>query len=316
MDQNTEKIICKLPEHLQQQIRKLPEHRINQLEEIRIKVNQDTLLISAGKEISLHDREKITPEVLEEILNRLLDYSYYAYEDELSKGYITMEGGHRVGICGRVTLREDKVHLIKEISSLNIRRSRQVIGASQKIIGSVCQVPSDADSIDLHRFSRKSNLHNTLIISPPKCGKTTILRDLARNLSNRGYRVAICDERSEIAGCYNGTASYDLGSRTDILDGCPKAEGILMLIRSMSPDVIITDEIGKPEDAKAIEAALCAGVKIITSIHGNSYEDVAASSIGSLITEQVFETLIFLSATPKTGTVRKVLQLSGLKRGA
>ena len=89
------------------------------------------------------------------------------------------------------------------------------------------------------------DVRNTLIISPPKCGKTTILRDLARSLSNRGYRVGICDERSEIAGCYNGMASYDLGSRTDILDGCPKSEGMIMLIRSMSPDVIITDEIGQ-----------------------------------------------------------------------
>lgn len=316
MDRNTEKIIDKLPEHLQQKICRLPEETLEQLEEIRIKAGQDTFLISGGRELSMHDRSRITPEVMEEILNRLLDYSYYAYEDELSKGYITMEGGHRVGICGRVTLKEEKVHLIKEISSLNIRRSRQIIGASQKIIRSVCCPQTGHGAASKEPADRASCLRNTLIVSPPKCGKTTILRDLARNLSNRGYRVAICDERSEIAGSYNGTASYDLGSRTDVLDGCPKAEGILMLIRSMSPDVIITDEIGKPEDARAIEAALCAGVKIITSIHGNSYEDIAASAIGSLVTEQVFETLIFLAATPQMGTVRKVLQLSELERGA
>ena len=159
------------------------------------------------------------------------------------------------------------------------------------------------------------NVRNTLIISPPKCGKTTILRDLARSLSCRGFRIGICDERSEIAGCYDGKTSYDLGPRTDVLDGCPKAEGILMLIRAMSPDVVLTDEIGKPEDAAAIRSALSAGVKIITTIHGSSFEDAAKSAVGDLITDRVFETLIFLSAQPVTGTVEKILQLPEVSHG-
>lgn len=297
MDTNTERIIIRLPENMQEKIKNLPENVINNFEEIRIKAGKDTLVISEGKEINLRDGDFVTPEILDELLNRLLDYSYYAYEDELSKGYITIEGGHRVGICGRVTLREGKVHIIKDISSLNIRRSRQIIGASKAIINSVL----DED---------KKSIKNTLIISPPKCGKTTILRDLARTLSKKGYRVGICDERSEIAGSYNGKSSYELGSRTDILDGCPKSEGINMLIRAMSPDVIITDEIGKPEDVPAVNSALCAGVKIITSIHGNSYEDVARSAVGELVTNHIFETLVFLSATPSTGTVNKILKLS------
>ncbi len=299
MDENMKKIIKKLPQGLREKIEGLPTGVTDNLEEIRVKAGADSLIISEGREINLHDREESTPEALEEILNRLLDYSYYAYEEELSKGYITIEGGHRVGICGRVSLKEDKVCLIKEVSSLNIRRSRQILGASDKIIGSVCG----------------GGVSNTLIISPPKCGKTTLLRDLARALSERGYRVGICDERSEIAGCFNGRTTYDLGSRTDILDGCPKGEGIIMLIRAMSPDVIITDEIGKSEDACAIEEALCAGVKIITTIHGNSFEDVASSAVGGLIKNHIFETLIFLTATPSTGTVRKIMKLSGMRRG-
>lgn len=303
MDHNTEKIFSKLPDFVRYGIRSLPEHVRNEFEEIRLKARQDTLIISGGRELSLHDKAQMTPDVLEEILNRLLDYSYYAYEDELSKGYITIEGGHRVGICGRVTLKDGCVHLIKDISSLNIRRSRQIIGASEKIIKSVWD-------------QGHGRISNTLIISPPKCGKTTILRDLARTLSMGGYRVGICDERSEIAGCYNGETSYDLGSRTDILDGCPKAEGILMLIRAMSPDVIITDEIGKQEDVKAIEEALCAGVKTITTIHGNSYEDVENSAIGQLVRNHIFETLIFLSAEPVTGTVKRVMKLAGMRMGA
>ena len=142
-----------------------------------------------------------------------------------------------------------------------------------------------------------------------------MLRDLARNLSNAGFRIGICDERSEIAGCYDGKTSYDLGPRTDVLDGCPKADGILMLIRAMSPDVVMTDEIGKPEDASAIRSALSAGVKIITTIHGSSFEDAAKSAVGSLITDHVFETLIFLSAQPVTGTVEKILRMPEVSHG-
>ena len=302
-------ILIKLPESMRDRIEKLPAQTLQQLEEIRIRTNTDTLLISGGREYSLRDGDEITAEVLEEILNRLLDYSYYAYEEELSRGYITIEGGHRVGICGRVALENGQVHLIKDVSSLNIRRSREITGASEKILGAVlspakapaesvpnagisagCRDEKSPVTSDLFgvcssaagcggdRSPAPSDLfgvcpsaadygrmvvRNTLIISPPKCGKTTMLRDLARNLSNAGFRIGICDERSEIAGCYDGKTSYDLGPRTDVLDGCPKADGILMLIRAMSPDVVMTDEIGKPEDAAAIRSALSAGVKII-----------------------------------------------------
>ena len=375
-------ILIKLPESMRDRIEKLPAQTLQQLEEIRIRTNTDTLLISGGREYSLRDGDEITAEVLEEILNRLLDYSYYAYEEELSRGYITIEGGHRVGICGRVTLENGQVHLIKDVSSLNIRRSREITGASEKILGAVLSpakapaesVPNAGISVGYEgekspatsaisgacssaagcrdekspvtsdffgvcssaagcgddRSPAPSDLfgvcssaadygrmvvRNTLIISPPKCGKTTMLRDLARNLSNAGFRIGICDERSEIAGCYDGKTSYDLGPRTDVLDGCPKADGILMLIRAMSPDVVMTDEIGKPEDAAAIRSALSAGVKIITTIHGSSFEDAAKSAVGSLITDHVFETLIFLSAQPVTGTVEKILRMPEVSHG-
>ena len=133
MDRNTERILRKLPASVDDRIRQLPDSILDKFEEIRLKTFQDTLVIGDGREISLHDRRLMTPEILDETLNRLLDYSYYAYEDELSKGYITIEGGHRVGICGTVTLRDGNVHLIKDISSLNIRRSRQIIGAAAKV---------------------------------------------------------------------------------------------------------------------------------------------------------------------------------------
>lgn len=301
--ESIKKILNKLPSFMQHNIQNLSPEIISNFEEIRIKVGYDTLVICSGDEINLNDKNYVTQEVLEEILNRLLDYSYYAYEEQLSRGYITIEGGHRVGICGRVTLKEDKVHLIKDISSLNIRRCRQIVGVASKVIKSICN-------------DDKRVILNTLIISPPKCGKTTILRDIARILSNDGYRVAICDERSEIAGCHNGVSSFDIGARTDVLDGCPKAEGIMMLIRAMSPDVIITDEIGKDEDIKAIQTALSAGVKTITSIHGDSLEDIQSSVVRELVDNCFFDTLIFLSQTPAIGTVKRIMKLNGMKKGA
>lgn len=294
MDLSLQNIFNKLPKYIEMKLTELPKDTLDRFEELRIKCYTNTIVIANGKEFTLNDHESVTPDLLEDTLNKLLNYSYYAYEEEISNGYITIEGGHRVGICGKVTLREGKVHLLKDISSLNIRRSREIIGAADNVMPIIVG----------------NGLTNTLIISPPKCGKTTILRDIARSLSNKGYRVGICDERSEIAGSFNGVPSYELGPRTDILDGCPKALGIIMLIRSMSPDVIITDEIGKTEDVKAIEDALCSGVKIITSIHGNCYEDVFNSNIGSLLQKKIFETLIILSSQPKTGTIKKILKVS------
>ena len=137
---------------------------------------------------------------------------------------------------------------------------------------------------------------NTLIVSPPGCGKTTLLRDIARILSRRHIKVAICDERSEIAGMYDSKPSFDLGPRTDVLDGCDKVYGIPMLIRSMSPDVIITDEMGKPRDVGAADQCAGAGVSLITSIHGSCEKDIINSSIGSLIHKGAFDNIIHLSA--------------------
>ena len=155
-------------------------------------------------------------------------------------------------------------------------------------------------------MDHRSGLQNTVIVSPPKCGKTTLLRDIIRVISNSGLRVSVCDERSELAGMYRGIPSYDLGPRTDVLDGCPKAQGILMLIRSMAPDVIVTDEIGKDEDITAIESAFSSGVKIITTIHGNSYEELLYSKLGPLIEKKLFKRLVFMSNNPSTGTISEV----------
>jgi stage III sporulation protein AA len=149
-------------------------------------------------------------------------------------------------------------------------------------------------------------LMHTIIISPPMCGKTTLLRDIIRNLSIRGLRVGVCDERSEIAGSFQGVPSFDLGPRTDVLDSCPKDEGMVMLIRAMSPDVIATDEIGKKSDIYGIETALYAGVSLLTTIHGKDYDDVLKSGIGKFVADNVFKRYIVLSNHPSIGSVSKI----------
>ncbi|MEG2323113.1 MAG: stage III sporulation protein AA [Anaerovoracaceae bacterium] len=293
---NVEQILSKLPQAIRQPINDLPKEMLESLEEIRIKAYSDIRVVVKNQElvVILGKDVEIDRQVIEEILNNLLNYSYYAYEEELAKGYITIEGGHRVGVCGRAVLSKGKVSLIKEISSLNLRRSREVIGVAERVMSHILN---------------EGEINNTLIVSPPKCGKTTLLRDIVRVISHKGFKVGLCDERSEIAGSYLGKPSYDLGPRTDVMDGCPKAEGMIMLIRAMSPHVVATDEIGKREDIEAIEAAICAGVKIITTMHGNSYEDVLRSNMGSIVKNGVFSKLIFLTNDPHTGSIGEIINV-------
>ena len=190
--------------------------------------------------------------------------------------------------------------MINSISSLNIRIARQKKGISDKIIPFL--------------LDKKNNAQNTLIISPPQCGKTTLLRDIIRNLSNgkkdsfRGFKISLIDERSEIAGLYNGTTQMDVGVRTDVLDGCLKSDGIMIVIRAMSPDIIAVDEIGSSEDIVAIHEALRTGIKLIATIHGDGLEDIShRMNLNSLIEERVFQRLIILDRSKGVGTIRHIL---------
>lgn len=289
-----EEILKRLPEDIHEEIQSLPKSILSTLEEIRLCAGAPIFIYAEGREYQLTGKKccMLSGTALNEIFHSILNHSVYAYQDELAKGYLTLEGGNRVGVCGRVILERGKAKGVKDIISLNIRKSREFLGISDRLMPYVT-----------HQNGR---LLHTLIVSPPKCGKTTLLRDMIRNVSGLGFRVGVCDERSEIAGCYQGVPSFDLGIRTDILDGCPKEEGVLMLIRAMSPDVIATDEIGKDVDLYGIEAALCAGVSLLTTIHGADYNEVLRSGIGSLISRGIFQRLIFLSNHPKIGTVTRI----------
>ena len=267
------------------------------LQEIRVKVNKP-LIIHIGNEEIIH-QYIITTEDMKSFVQRMSSYSMYAFGEEIKQGYITIKGGHRVGICGSCIIENNKIKTIKDIASLNIRVGKEVIGCSNNIVPFLVS---------------NNSIINTIIISPPKCGKTTILRDMSLNLSNgifesglTGKKVCVIDERSEIAACYNGIPQMQVGTRTDVLDNCPKSEGIMMAIRSMSPDIIICDEIGTQRDMESILMAMNSGVSLITSIHGLGIEDLYNRSVfNELIENRVFQRAVVLSGIDGAGTIEYI----------
>ncbi len=258
-----------------------------ELQEIRIRVDRPLILKLKDNEIIVE--YKITQNEILQIVERLCENSIYAYKKQLCEGYITIKGGHRVGIAGTAVIENGEIINIKYITSLNFRIARQVLNCSNRIIGQV---------ID----TKNQTIFNTLIVSPPGKGKTTILRDLIRKLSNgmseinfKGKTCGVVDERGEIAAMYRGIPQNDIGIRTDIIDNVSKPKGIKILIRTMAPEIIACDEIGSSEDIQAIEEAMLSGVKGIFTMHGKHIEDVNANRhIKKLIEDKIIEKIIFI----------------------
>lgn len=276
------------------------------LREIRLRAEQPVLLLGEKGEYFLTEdgllsrdyNAGIRPSLREvgETLEAVCGYSGYAYEEEISRGYITVAGGHRVGLAGRAVMRENNVLTLKYISCLNIRIAHPVSGCAVRW---------------KEYFYCNGKPCHVLIISPPGCGKTTLLRDAVRMFSNgsagvSGVTVGVVDERSEIAGSYRGIPSMPLGMRTDILDGCPKREGMEMLLRSMSPEILAVDEIGG-EDVLSMERALRCGCRILATLHGESLADfLEKPGFQKLVEERVFERYFFLRQGGSPGKMRAI----------
>ena len=248
----------------------LEEERIlfDHIQEIKLRIGKPLIIIYRGKERMWKD-VIVTKEEIKETLEYISNYSLYAYEHELKQGFITIEGGHRVGMAGQVIMEEGKIKNLKYISSINLRISHEVKNCADKIFPYI---------------TYNKQMYHTLLISPPRCGKTTLLRDIIRQVSDgnmwvKGCTVGVVDERSELGGCYLGNPQNEMGVRTDILDRCPKAEGMIMLIRSMAPQVIAVDEIGAQEDVHAIEYAMHCGCKMLATAHGYSMEEIQRKPI-------------------------------------
>ena len=284
----------------------------NKIYEIRLRVNAPLIVIYQGKEYFLTLEGELTREEakayhvqtedLKEMLEYISGYSLYAFEEEIRQGFLTIVGGHRVGIAGNTILDGNKIKSLKYISYINLRLSHQIKGCASPILPYII---------------KNRQICHTLIISPPRCGKTTLLRDLIRQVSNGnrympGVSVGVVDERSEIAGSYQGIPQNDLGIRTDVLDCCPKAEGMMMLIRSMSPEVVAVDELGDYEDIHAIESVIHCGCKLFATVHGSSIEDIKRKPLlQRLMQEKVFERYIVLYKKDCAGQIKAIYDERG-----
>ncbi|BCZ46889.1 stage III sporulation protein AA [Clostridium gelidum] len=273
-----------------------------QIYEVRIKIGKPILVYSKHGESIINYIP--TKEDVKSMIQKISNYSLYAYEEDIRQGFITIKGGHRIGIAGECVMERGEVKTIRNISSINIRICREIIGCSDKVMKYIVS---------------GSRVYNTIIISPPKCGKTTILRDISRNISNgmaklgiSGRKVVVIDERSEIGACHFGIPQSDLGIRTDVLDNCLKREGLIMAIRSLSPEVLICDEIGTKGDIEALMMAFNSGVNIITTIHGFTIEDLYKRKVFcDLLDNEIIERAIILSNRHGVGTIENVHSLKG-----
>lgn len=278
-------ILKYFPMQIRDCIIKNANYKLKDIREIRIRVNKPVILKTFSNDIVI-DNVNIDKETISKIFECICGNSIYAFTDEISNGFVTIFGGHRVGISGKPLYKDGKIYNIKYVSSLNFRVARQVIGAGDKIINLI---------------KKNGIFENTLIISPPGVGKTTVLRDIVRQISNSGYEVSLIDERTEIAACFNGIPQNDVGKRTDVMDGVSKNDGIRMMVRSMRPDFVATDEIGTDDDAEAIMYAINSGVKVIATAHGNNIQDLNRSEgLKKLIEHGLFKKIIVMSNTGVT----------------
>ncbi|MDO5146766.1 MAG: stage III sporulation protein AA [Eubacteriales bacterium] len=291
----------------------------NDLTEIRLRANLPLLIRTLDQEYFVTEEGRLVrsydspclvqPEDIQMMFQKISQYSLFAYKEEIGEGFITIRGGHRIGLCGRMYRDGEKRRQIRQISSMNFRIARQVIGCSQPFFPYLTE-----DGCFL----------NTLLISPPGAGKTTFLRDIIRILSDGtgyapGRNVAVVDERSEIGNRTRAAEGFYLGKRTDLLDHCQKAEGMLLLLRSMGPEVIAADEIGDSRDVEALRYVRNCGCGLLMTVHGKDREDVLCRPvIGSYLRQHPFDRYVEIQVGPSGRRHVTVLDARGRRiwRGA
>ncbi len=260
---------------------------IDEIQEIRMRTNRPMLIKMRERDLIL--QYNISQSEILQILERLCENSIYAYKNQICEGFLTIKGGHRVGLTGSCVIENGKITNIKYISSLNFRIAREILNCSTRVLREIIDIEN-------------KNIYNTIIVAPPGKGKTTILRDVIRRLSNgideinfKGRICGVVDERGEIAAMYKGTPQNDVGIRTDIIENVNKNKGIHMLIRTMAPEIIACDEIGSKEDVEAIHYALYSGVKGIFTMHGKNVEDIKNNKqVYELIESREIQKVVFL----------------------
>ncbi len=281
-------------------ISKLPTSVLLSASEIRIRNHGAVSITCGNKNILLRNKNKelvkISEKELEDIFVKLCNGTVYKFENQIKNGYITINGGHRVGFCGTAVYDGDILITLKDISSITFRISREVKNAAREIIGNlICD----------------DTVSSALIVSEPCGGKTTILTDLARLISNMGKRCAVVDERGEICSVHNGIPQKEVGELTDVLNGYSKGDGMMTALRCLSPQVIICDEIGSQQDVEAMLEAMNAGVPVIATAHASCEDElIERPQIERLIDYGAVDKLVFLKGSSSPGTVRKVITVN------
>ena len=280
----------------------VPENIKKSTQEIRFKPYAPIVIGLPTENVYINERGEFTspdkavtifPSEIEEMFSYICQLSVYSHSDELKNGYITAKGGHRVGIAGTAVIKDGIIEGLKDISTLNLRISRDVIGCADNVISEIYK----ADKI-----------LNTLILSPPGGGKTTILRDIARNLSYKKHKVCVIDERSEICSVYKGITQHDMGIHCDVLDGYPKGVGIIQALRTLSPEVIFCDEIGTQNEVNQILQGMNSGVSFILTAHAGTIEEaLKRRALKELLNENIIDKLVLLYGRNRPGEIKDIV---------
>ena len=267
-----------LPVRLRKLAETLPREDQAVAEEFRLRTGRPmTVLLPGGETCPWPSEQPVEPEELETLCDLGAEFSRYAAAETLREGFLPVRGGFRIGFCGSAVMKGGVCTNLTDLSSADLRIAREKRGVAEELA---------------KRLLSDGALDSTLLLSPPGGGKTTLLRDLIRCISQRGLRVGLADERGEVAVCYRGKPQMDVGPCTDVLDGCPKAAAIPMLLRTMNPQIVAADEITAEEDIRAMTMAAGCGVKLLATVHAADAAELAQKPLYA----RLLETKVFLRA--------------------